>query len=164
MIDFNIWYTNFVKLYGDRVFTRDFLKAVHTAMCSAESYYPEMGYCYERACKIRSLLNVGSVATFSINGVSANSVNHKETMTISIPYTTWYRDQSNWVYHSVFEHNNFIFTYELDCPVVIDKYRDALDKLTCKWYIDNFGKPPVPVNITRNEHIVKMRYEKQKTR
>ena len=155
----DVWIKTFRMHYGTGYFTNSELANIYSAMYKAEQEFPDSGWCNERACRIRSLLGIGSVATFSYAGFSVTDRKSYIVDTyIAIPYSQGYNSSETiWAYHTVFEYNNFIFTYELNMPVYIKDYRKKLDELTRKYH----GVSDNEKRNTRSRYYIPMKYEKQ---
>jgi hypothetical protein len=146
--------------YGIEVIDAVTLRRIYYSLRQVDSNYPATGYCYERSRMLRDLLNLGSVATFSAHGYSVRfemDKLYKETCSIAIPCSPFYRDETEWIYHSVFEYKNFIFTLETACAVPIKEYRKAVDSATIALYAKKYNKEIKPI---KSRYLVPMRYEK----
>lgn len=105
------------------------------AMAMAASHFPDVGYCYYRAKRIQQLMDCGSVYTFS--DVDYNfSFQHSNTNGLSyhrdivIPHDAFYRDEVRWAFHTVYELDGLVYTYEINNGYMLFKdYKKQLQML-----------------------------------
>ena len=102
------------------------------AMSMAASQFPDIGYCYYRAKRIQQLMNCGSVYTFS--DVDYNfSFQHSDTNGLSyhrdiiIPHDEFYRNATQWAFHTVYELDGIVYTYEINNGCML--FRDYKKRL-----------------------------------
>lgn len=111
------------------------LNEILNAMQESSNYYPDIGYCFERAVHTRTLLNKGEVLTFSVDGICKTKSQVFENLVhcaleFVIPCDSLYSDINSWVYHSVYVYKNYVFTYELnDFYTLLRTYRKRLNKI-----------------------------------
>lgn len=73
------------------------------------------GLCYERSMFYREWFNKGSVLTFSLMGYSVqHNSNHYDLPLFVIPHSPVYQGEVSWGYHTVYELNGVVYSYELE--------------------------------------------------
>ena len=87
--------------------------SVLTLHIPAELQYE--GMCYERSMFYRECIQKGSVITFSLMGYSVqHNSNHYDLPMFIIPHSERYRGVVQWGYHTVYELNGVVYSFELE--------------------------------------------------